>query len=151
MTHKADSHILNLPAKSIMTKMVLTATKGQSIASTIKMLKVHQISGVPVIDEKNKLIGILTEYDLLMQAATKDLDAPINYKSKILSVKPETKLREILILLYKNRFHRLPVIDDLGQVVGIVSQIDVLHAMLESLDKGEFMKEIGAIQEHLEG
>ena len=129
--------ISELFAESFMTKPVIAAHVGDSIRSVIDMFKRHKISGAPVLSDENSLKGIVTEYDLLLQAATKDLDSPIEFISDVTSVKVDTLLKEIIVIIYKKRLKRIPVLGACNTVVGIISRIDVLSklALLENKEE----------------
>ncbi|MEI8346944.1 MAG: CBS domain-containing protein [Pseudomonadota bacterium] len=127
----------NLPEKiskteahMIMNSKVHFVQEGISIKATIELLLKCQISGVPVVDVNNKLIGIISEQDLLIQSATKDLKSPIEFTRQVAYVHPTTPLSEILKILYTKRYKRLPVINQNKTIVGIISRIDVLKKIL---------------------
>ena len=98
-----------------------------SVKTTIETFRVHHISGAPVVDFENKIIGVISEYDLLVQAASRLLSGPIDYKSNITAIYPETPLKDVLVILYKQKLKWMPVINKEGYVKGVVSRIDVLN------------------------
>ncbi|MBK9038551.1 MAG: CBS domain-containing protein [Bdellovibrionales bacterium] len=119
------------PVRDFMSRRVLSIVSGTKIYFAVKMLQTHGISGAPVVDASGSLIGIVSDYDLLLQAATRDVADPLEYNKDVLSVREETPLRDIIIILYKKKFRRLPVVDSTNKVVGIVSRVDVLMELLE--------------------
>lgn len=134
LKEKAEQALVSdTPARAFMSKSVFSVPEGTKIYNAIKMLSTQKISGAPVVNGARKLVGILSEYDLLIQAATKDLAQPVEYNKKVITVFAETTLKEILILLYNNKVHfrRVPVINSSNEVVGIVSRIDVLNQLLK--------------------
>ena len=84
---------------------------------------------VPVlsVDFQNKMIGVISEYDLLIQASSRALTDPIKFNSKIISVYPETTLKDVLVILYKQKLKWMPVINKENYIKGVVSRIDVLN------------------------
>ncbi|RME14567.1 MAG: CBS domain-containing protein [Bdellovibrio sp.] len=128
---KAESaKVSELPVHSFMTRDVITLVKGTKIYSAVKSLSINRISGAPVVDASGRLVGLVTEYDLLMQVATRDVAEPFTYNEKVLTVLPDQTLGEVLVTLYKTKYRRLPVVNELKQVVGIVSRIDVLKKLV---------------------
>lgn len=115
-------------AKDIMTTKVVTVKPSTSIADAARLLVRRKISGVPVVDEKDKtkVVGILTEADLLAAPAGAKTVADV-MKKRIVSVSSSTSVDEIAETLVKKKIKRVPVIDE-GKLVGIVSRIDVLRA-----------------------
>lgn len=115
-------------AKDIMTTKVVTVKPSTSIADAARLLVRRKISGVPVVDEKDKtkVVGILTEADLLAAPAEAKTVADV-MKKRVVSVSLNTSVNEITETLVKKKIKRVPVIEE-GKLVGIVSRIDVLRA-----------------------
>lgn len=133
MEEKTKSNKMgDIPVTKVMSTKLILLKPNYSIKSTIETFKRHHISGAPVVTDDNKIIGIVSEYDLLIQAAAKALNASIDYNKKVFTIKINTNLKDVLILLYKNRFKRIPVVDDDNRVVGSVSRIDVLAYIAEN-------------------
>jgi len=115
-------------AKDIMTTRVVTVKPSTPIPEAARLLVRRKISGVPVVDEKDKtkVVGILTEADLLAAPAGAKTVAEVMRKRGI-SVSPETPIDEIAAILVKRKIKRVPVLEG-GKLVGMVSRIDVLRA-----------------------
>jgi CBS domain-containing protein len=127
----ASSKAGNIEARDFMSRDVMVVQKGYSIKTAIEILKVHKISGAPVIKPSGELIGIISSYDLLLQASAYDLQSPIKYNETFFSIRETVILKEIVILLYKKKFRRIPVVNEKNKVVGIISRIDVLSKILK--------------------
>jgi CBS-domain-containing membrane protein len=146
-----------LTAKDIMTKDVVTVKPETSIEELASLLVKHQISGVPVLDEKGELYGIVTENDLISQnkrlhipTVVSFLDAAIYLESskkfeaevkritatkagdicsrKVLTVTEDTTLVDIATIMDEKKTHLLPVVKN-GKMVGIVGKRDVVKAV----------------------
>jgi CBS domain-containing protein len=120
-----------MPAKTvedIMTTRVVTVKPSTPIADAARLLVRRKISGVPVVDEKDKtkVVGILTEADLLAAPSGAKTVAEVMRK-RVISVAPDTSVDDIAATLVKRKIKRMPVLDG-GKLVGIVSRIDVLRA-----------------------
>ncbi len=115
-------------AKDIMTARVVTVTPSASISDAARLLVKKKISGVPVVDEKDKtkVVGVLTEADLLAAPPSAKTVGEV-MKKRVVSVSPDTTVDEIANILVKKKIKRVPVVEG-GKLVGIVSRIDVLRA-----------------------
>ena len=142
-----------------MTKKVISVSPKSSITDATKIITEHSFDGLPVIDESNHLVGIITEYDLI----TKTSDVSTSFLEKILSdiyaekgsssIKSEIKsmseltvddimntepltLRETatfdeVIDTFKahHKVNPIPIINEHSEVIGIVSRFDVLRPL----------------------
>lgn len=149
-----------MKAADIMTRAVVTASPEAPIGELARVMLQHRISGVPVIDAKGTLVGIVTEGDLLRRAETgtekrrsRWLDLLISpgrhaqdytrtharkvgevMSDTVVAVTPGTPVAEIVALMESRRIKRLPVLND-GRVVGMVSRADLLRALAGLLPK----------------
>jgi CBS domain-containing membrane protein len=135
----------------IMTKRVVTARMDSGIHGVSALLSENRISGLPVVDEGNRVIGIVSEADLLSMAGMerghsfKDilrhiLGDPLprrkqgNRVGEIMSspavtTRPEADIREVAGILESKGIKRLPVVDGEDRLVGIISRGDIVRAM----------------------
>jgi len=120
-------------AKEVMEKEVLSAADNLSLEEALKLLVNNQITGLPVVDAKGKMVGVLSEYDIISQLAERvDLDPsvfdePIQFTKEVTSVKESTALEEILKLFVDKKIRRLPVTSDEGKLVGIITRRDIMR------------------------
>jgi CBS domain-containing protein len=149
-----------MKTSEIMTRPVITVVPGTSIAEAARLMLQHRISGLPVVDPKGAVIGIITEGDLLRRPETGS--APRHpmwlelllgpgrlaeeythaharkvgeaMTSDIVSVTPSTDVADLVQLMNKRRIKRVPVIDD-GRLVGIVSRANLVRALVKALVK----------------
>jgi CBS domain-containing protein len=141
-------------ARELMTRDVITVRPDTSIRDMAQILLSHRISAAPVTDAKGRLLGIVSEGDLLRRAETGterrhswwlDLLASPEERAreyikshaahvrdvmtkKVVTVTEETPVSEIATLLEEKRIKRVPVVRD-GRVVGIVSRADLLRGI----------------------
>ena len=74
-----DAKISELPVKEFMGPVEVQISQKTQIYTAIQTLAAHNITGAPVVDAGGHLVGMVSEYDLLLQAATKDLTAPMEF------------------------------------------------------------------------
>ena len=147
-------------ASDVMTRNIFSVRPDATVAEAIRTMLDKQISGLPVIDEAGRLVGILTEGDLLRRGETgterqrprwleilmgpgrlageyvrthgRKVDAIMT--RDLVSVAPDTPLKEVVELMERRRIKRVPVLD--GDVpVGILSRADLLRALADALEE----------------
>jgi CBS domain-containing protein len=112
-------------AKQIMTKEIITVTPSMTVKSLANTLIKNQISGAPVTGKDGKIIGIVSEADIV---ANKGKDVKTLMSKKIISVVEDTPVEEIAQLMTTHKIKRVPVMRG-GKVVGIVSRADIVGAI----------------------
>jgi CBS domain-containing protein len=147
-------------AMDLMTTNVITVDENASIESTAKLMVEHGISAVPVVNRDKRVIGMVSEGDLLHRAETGtelrrswwlELASSTNklageyiksHSGKVkdvmtrdvLSVTEETHVADIAVLLETNRIKRVPVLRD-GKLVGIVSRANLVRALAMTISE----------------
>lgn len=90
-----------------------------------ELLAKYRISGLPVVDENNKLVGIITNRDL--KYLTLD-DTPITQvmtQERLITAKLGTSLEDAKQILWENRIEKLPIVSDNGELVGLITSKDI--------------------------
>lgn len=119
-------------AKEIMTRDLIRATEDMTIEEALKVLINHRITGLPVVDKKGKMKGVISEYDILSQiSGSKKKSArifqdKISYSKKIDAITEDTPLSKIVSEFIDTKYRRLPVIDRKGNLVGIITRRDLM-------------------------
>jgi CBS domain-containing protein len=145
----------------VMTREPITVKAVTPLREAIKILAEKRISGLPVVDDANQLIGIISETDLMWQQAGVTppayfmifdsviyLKNPVEYErelhkalgqtvGEVMSEKPVTTspdkpLREAAKIMRDRKIHRLPVIDDSEKIIGMLSLSDIIRDMAQS-------------------
>ncbi|BAN49871.1 HPP family protein [Metapseudomonas resinovorans] len=132
----------DLRAARIMSRDLRTIAPEASVSEAWRLLERHQLKALPVLDERQHLVGILTLSDLLGHAAgaaPRSLaerfrarrEAPVSrlMSRPVRCVTLDTPVVELVGLLSDQGLHCLPVLDDGGRVVGIVSQSDLIAGL----------------------
>ena len=112
-------------AKDIMTKDIITVTPTMTVKRLAMTLIKNQISGAPVVGTNGKIIGIVSEADIVSKKG-KDVRALMS--KKVISVAEETPVEEIARLMTTYNIKRLPVMRE-AEVLGIVSRADIVSAI----------------------
>ena len=117
-------------ARDIMTRKVYTTCAEASVQEVAQLLSRKNISGVPVLDKDGKMIGIVTEADIIGKVDREGLRAADIMSPEIIAVDEETRVGEIAMLLTEHRIKRVPVVQH-GKLVGIVCRADIVHAVAQ--------------------
>ncbi|MEW6004918.1 MAG: IMP dehydrogenase [Stygiobacter sp.] len=104
----------------------ITLTPEKTIRQAEELMSKYHISGIPVVDEKNKLVGILTNRDLRFEV-NKDLPVyELMTKENLITAPLGTTLDEAQKILHKHRIEKLPVVDKKGIIKGLITYKDIL-------------------------
>lgn len=143
-----------MKARDVMVAPVVTVMPSQSARDVAILFARHRISAVPVVDEKGRVIGIVSEGDLMRRSETDTERRPSWWLSvftsddvlaneyiraharkvsdlmtkSVITAAPDTLLSEIATILERNAIKRVPIVSN-GQLVGIVSRANLVQAM----------------------
>lgn len=141
---------------SLMTPSVKTVHTDTSLSEAANLLVTHRISGLPVIDGDNNLVGIITEADFLRalgvpsqrpgHSVWQTLDAMFSPPSpvrepegvvadlmmeSVITISPQQTLRQALEVMKQNQVKRLVVCDETQQVVGMITRSDLVRVFFD--------------------
>lgn len=146
--------------KEVMTDHPITVTGSMGIIEAARLLLNNRINGVPVVDEKGKLVGILCQSDIIAQqkklpvpslfsfldgyislSSTKNLEKEVRKIAATavsdamtpnpVTVGPDSSIETVAALMVDHNFHTLPVVAN-GLLVGVVGKEDILRTLLPS-------------------
>ena len=118
-----------MKVKDIMTRDVVIADKDDTVLTVAKLMKHHNIGTVPVVENAEKVLGMVTDRDIVLNMADYNF-YPANTKAltlmsnKVYSVKPEADISSAIALMKKQQIRRLPVIEN-EKLVGMLSIGDI--------------------------
>ena len=114
-------------AKDIMTKDIITVSPTMSVKTLAMTLIKNQISGAPVAGKDGKIVGVVSEADIV---AKKGKDVRSIMSKKVISVAENTPVEQIAQLMTTHAIKRLPVMNG-ESIVGIVSRADIVSAIAQ--------------------
>jgi CBS domain-containing protein len=137
---------MSVTVRDVMTTGVIAVRGDTSFKEMAAMLGSSRVSGFPVIDRAGKVLGVVSETDMLIKEAdrashpevfgglrrSRDLQKAAGVTAAELmtsppvTIGPEEPVQHAAFLMYDRAVERLPVVDEAGHLVGIVSQVDVL-------------------------
>lgn len=151
-----------MKAADVMTRRVITVHPETPVVDAVRVMLQDGLSGLPVVDQEGRLVGMVTEGDFLRRhelgtqpkrrrwieiligpnplaeeyVHTHARKVGDVMRDKVVTVDPGASLDEIVAAMEHNRIKRIPVVRD-GQVVGIVSRADLLRALASVSAAGE--------------
>jgi CBS domain-containing protein len=130
------------------------------VEGLLRLLREHELPGVPVVDHSDRLVGIVTEADLVIREEDADLRLPHHidlwggviflepikhYEERLrrafaatvaqmmtrdpVTVEPGDSIRHAARVIAQRRHNRLPVVDEDGKLLGMITRVDVLEAL----------------------
>jgi CBS domain-containing protein len=146
-----------MTAKDLMRSDVKSCGADMDLAAVAKIMWDCDCGTVPVVNEERKVIGMITDRDICIAAATRST-APANLRvrdvmaGQVYTCSPEDDVRTVLNTMKQRRVRRLPVVDQQQRLVGIISTNDlVARAECRSgadVPGEEFLATLRAICEH---
>jgi len=127
---------IHLRVSEYMSTELVTITPDTEIMRAVHLLVEHDISGMPVVDEKGNLVGILTERDCIATAINAgyfdEAGGSVRdfMSSPVETAEADDSLMDVADRLSKSTYRRFPVIED-GRLVGLIGRRDVLEALMQ--------------------
>lgn len=140
---------------------VITANEKDTVKDVMKTLVTNKIGGVPIVDNEKKLVGIVSDgdiirslepetkmaysiYTFMLYVGKKELDESvaalkeervmnIARKKNIFTVAPKDSIEKVLSILSKHHFKKIPVVDNNNKVVGVISRGDVIRYIQKNI------------------
>jgi CBS domain-containing protein len=138
-----------LSAGEIMTKNPKAVLPNSTIREVAQIMRDESTGVVPVVDENNRLQGIITDRDIVMRSIPEGKD-PINMRASELmtddveAVTPNESLHDVVRLMGDKQIRRVPVVDQNDRLVGIISMADIATRADYDEDLQEALEDISA-------
>ncbi|MHB1034676.1 MAG: CBS domain-containing protein [Pirellulales bacterium] len=143
--------LLTLRVADLMNKQVVHVSASHSMADAAEIFVKREISGAPVIDAGGRCVGVLSAFDFVRrerlrgpigegrprdeadQKPSQLVDAYMTAPAR--SLTPNMSLLNAARMMCDEHVHRLPVLDDRGQVIGIVSAMDLVATLVQAIEE----------------
>ncbi len=148
-----------LTAKELMSTDVITVTSETPVRELAKIFSENTISGAPVVDDQSKVIGVVTESDLIYQNKKVHIPTTVAildaffflenpekmekemkkiagtkvsdiFAREIITVQQDTSLDEVATLMAEKKVHTLPVLDG-NELVGVIGKSDIIRTIAQ--------------------
>lgn len=141
-----------MQVRDFMIRKVFTVKPSNTVKELLDILNSNRIGGVPVVDDKGQLVGMVSDGDVLRYLAPKPLGIAglvyiiedgeiedvlqekldtsvkdIMTKRNLLFVSPDEEFDKTIRLLSRHHFKKLPVVNGAGRVIGVLSRGDIIH------------------------
>jgi CBS domain-containing protein len=140
---------INEEISSIMEEDVITLHEGDSINEVIQMMLKGNVSGFPIVNDENKVIGIVSERDFISLVANIITGKKVaDFMSHdVVSVRPDTRVEDAARVMILNDFRRLPIVRE-GIMIGVVTTSDIVNYLgsgevFEKLVTGDMHEALG--------
>lgn len=146
-------------AKDVMRTNVILVRKDDKLEYIIRLLMYNHISGVPVVDMDNHLLGVVSEQDIVVKRQGLNISSYMEYMTSILfidgnkpnetimkkidsvtaadvmttpayAVHPDATVTDVVILMMNRQINRIPVVDSNNKLLGIIGRNDLLPLLL---------------------
>src|SRR5438270_2671514 len=128
---------------AVMTREVVSVRPDTTFKDCAEMVRIHRVGAFPVVDGEGRLLGILTESDLLRKEELKNggedprataRTAAEAMTRAVVSVTADQAVAEAARLMHQSSVRHLPVTDRDGRLIGIVARADLLKVFLRSVE-----------------
>lgn len=147
MTKPSENSTL---AKDIMNTNLIVITPDQTYREAVELLTSHKLTGLPVVDQNNKLLGMISERDILKELRQLDHISPeflskkIKYRKSVISARLTAPISKIHKVLIKSPFRHVPIVSAGNKLCGMITRRDlirIIYLRIE-LNNEEFLEEI---------
>lgn len=153
--HARARAALAMCVRDAMSREVLSVNRFEDITRAVKILAENNISGLPVVDRENRVVGIISEADVVSMVGSR---RPHTFKdllrhvlghsiperkmghivgdimtSPAVTTHPDTEISEAVRMMDERKVRRLPVVDKEQRLVGLISRSDIVKSMRERL------------------
>ncbi|MFO7671222.1 MAG: IMP dehydrogenase [Bacteroidales bacterium] len=112
-------------AESVMIHEPITIQKEGTVRDALNLMKEYKIGGIPVVDQNNVLIGIVTNRDLRFQQNMDRAIAEVMTGGNIITTTRKTDLAEAAKILQRHKIEKLPVVDNDHKLIGLITYKDI--------------------------
>lgn len=128
-----------MSAGRICVREIDVADPGESVESAARQMRDRNVGTLVVLNEKQEPVGIVTDRDLAVRVVADSLDGKQTPVSEVMTKSPravseETPIEEALALMRAGPYRRVPVVDQAGKLVGLLSLDDILDLLTEEFN-----------------
>jgi CBS domain-containing protein len=154
----------DFPVRDLMVSDVVTFAPDQNVQEAMRVLVGRSIGGAPVVDEEGRVIGVLSVSDLIVEEARLHFPTMVNFfgvnvalpwhdreldesvskalgefvhevmTDKPVTVTPDATIEDVATAMHDKQVSRVPVVDDDGRLVGLITRGDILRAVVRGID-----------------
>lgn len=138
-----------MKAQDVMTQNPSCVTPDSPLVEAARLMKDENVGVIPVVDatDSRTLVGILTDRDIAIRAVAEGRDTATTSVGHVMSrnvrsCRPDDSMDEVMELMGSEQIRRVPIVDERGSLVGIVSQADVVLETSDAERSDRVLEEI---------
>ncbi|HPI55688.1 MAG TPA: IMP dehydrogenase, partial [Chitinophagaceae bacterium] len=105
----------------------VTLSPDATVGEALRIMREHRIGGIPIVDAKHKLVGILTNRDLRFEKNVKQKVSDVMTKDKLITAQLGTDLMKAEKILQQYKIEKLPIVDRQHKLIGLITYRDILQ------------------------
>jgi CBS domain-containing protein len=114
-----------LTVGDVMNRSVITIRESQTCQDALELFVKRQVGALPVVDEHGRVVGILSETDLILVGSFEQKVSTLCTK-QVITVRPDSRLAKVVRLFHSKKIRCVPVVSGAEKLVGIVARRDIL-------------------------
>jgi CBS domain-containing protein/anti-sigma regulatory factor (Ser/Thr protein kinase) len=132
---RIQNYFKEVKVKEFMSSPVITIHEDRKISCAKEMLRRKRFSGMPVIDDEKRLVGIISVEDIIRAMENKKLNLKVSEEmsKNVVTLNKENKITDVVRNFEVYGFGRFPIVDEGKHVIGIVTKHDLMTALLSKL------------------
>ncbi|MEJ5228471.1 MAG: CBS domain-containing protein [Pseudothermotoga sp.] len=132
---RVQSYFIDMPITEVMNHNVISVRPDRTLRQVKEILRIKRISGLPVVDNQRRLVGIVSIEDIIKALEGGYIDDTVENRMtrNVISIRSDTTLKDVVEIFEKWPYGRFPVVDSNNRLVGIVTKNDVMMALLAKL------------------
>lgn len=147
MSEKSFTENVRRRCREIMTRSVKTASREMSLREVAQLMREGDMGAMPIV-ENGTLIGIVTDRDIVIRAIAEGRDAETLIgevmTTEIFSAREDDFVFEAIRLMGDKQIRRIPVINEAGELAGIIAMADIALEMEDEREIAETLEEISS-------
>ncbi len=108
----------------------VTLKPNHRLKDALRFMEKYGVSGFPVVDDKKRLVGMLTKRDILFEEDVERTIAEIMTSSSLVSGHPNMSTEEVIVLFKNNKVEKIPIVSDDGILLGLITIKDIMSRRL---------------------
>lgn len=147
MSEKTFSANTRKRCREIMTSKVTTANREMTLQEVAVLMREGDMGSLPIVEDQ-KLVGIVTDRDIVIRAIAEGKDAATQIgevmTTEMFSVRPNDFVFEAIRLMGDKQIRRVPVVEETGELAGIISMADIALELEDEREIVETLEEISS-------
>jgi CBS-domain-containing membrane protein len=138
--NSAIERLLTLRVSDVMNRRVVHLSSQATLAEAARTFRDKSISGAPVVDPQQHCVGVLSATDFVKRhvgVATREGEELVSHymSTTVQGIAPERSLLDAARLMCDEHIHRLPVLDPKGHLLGMLTSLDVVAALVHAVEE----------------